>query len=361
MSDVEDRLREELDRLAPHDLSARDLTTGAWAYYARVRRRKVAAAASALAVVMVLIGVAVSIPGRTSSTLPAGPVTTPGDCSAASAVTPAVADTPPAPVTVVATWICPDPAAGTGNRLDLPLVPLSGPYAAQLSVEPWTANSCESPASTAAAPYTLYRMEGTERRVTAYHSKDASCRADSVLAAYLTAQADQQADRAAAQLALAQLPCRSDTVWSNEKLAATDATAGPQPIDASGRTPLAAATLCLRPLYLQTDGESVALTQPLTFRKYVAIPLDNTLLAALDADLQQAREGFHGKGQCLAQGRWTYTIIAKTQTGKFLKMNTSCLDELFIVTHTKASDANRYGFIPSAETTAALEGLVAGH
>lgn len=361
MSDVEDRLREALDRLAPDDLSSRDLTTGAWAYHARVRRRKVAAAASAFAVALVLVGVAVSLPGRSASTLPAGPLPTPGDCSATSAVTPSVAGTPPAPVTVVATWICPDVAAGTGDRLDLPLVPLSGPYAAQLSVEPWTSNSCESPASTAVAPYTLYRMEGTDRRVTAYQSEDASCRADSVLAAYLTAQADQQADQAAAQLALDQLPCRSATAWSNEQLAAADTTAGPQPIDASGRNPLTAASLCLKPNYLQTDGQSVALTQSLTVRGYVAIPLDDTLLATLNADLQQARDGFRGNGECLAQDMWTYSIIAKTQAGKFLKMETGCLDEFSIVAPTNASNSNRYGFIPSAATTAALEGLVAEH
>jgi hypothetical protein len=358
MSDVEDQLREALDRLAPDDLSTRDLTTGAWAYHARVRRRKVAAAASALAVVLVLIAVAVSLPGRSTNTLPASPLPTPGDCSAASAVTPAVAGTPPSQVTVVATWICPDVAAGADAVWDLPVIPLRGPYAAQLSVEPWTADSCESSAGSAAPPFTLYRMEGPDRRVTAFHSKDASCRADSLRAAYLTAQADQQTDQAAAQVALAQLPCRSETAWTNENLSAADTTAGPQPIDASGRTPLTAATLCLKPTYLHTNGQGVALAQPLTVRGYVAVPLDGTLLATLNADRQTAREGFRGNGECLGEGNWTYSIIAKTQAGKFLRMSTGCLDEFFILAPTQASTANHYGFIPSNETTAALRSLV---
>src|SRR4051794_31365197 len=91
MSDVEVRLQEALDRLAPADLSTQHLSAGAWAYHARVPRRRVAAAASAFAVALVLIGVVVSLPGRATSTVPAGPLTTPATCSAASAVTPAVA------------------------------------------------------------------------------------------------------------------------------------------------------------------------------------------------------------------------------------------------------------------------------
>ena len=105
MSDVVDRLRDALERLAPDDLSTQDLSVGAWAYHSRVRRRQVAALAAACAVVLALVGIAVSMPGRAAHTLPAGPALTPGQCDAASAVTPGVAGAPPAPGTIEAAWI----------------------------------------------------------------------------------------------------------------------------------------------------------------------------------------------------------------------------------------------------------------
>lgn len=42
-------------------------------------------------------------------------------------------------------------------------------------------------------------------------------------------------------------------------------------------------------------------------------------------------------------------------------METGCLDELSIVAPTNANNTSRYGFIPSAATTTALEDLVSEH
>ncbi len=83
----------------------------------------------------------------------------------------------------------------------------------------------------------------------------------------------------------------------------------------------------------------------------VTLPAD--ALARFNADLVASMaQGFRGNGGCNLEGPWSYTIVGLTAAGDRRMFSTGCLDELFVV------GPEHVGFIPSAETTAALRALV---
>ena len=352
MSDLDTRLRQALHDLAPEDPTTEGLADGARRYAARTRRVRQLGVATAAAATLALATVLVASYDPPARVVPAGPFLTPADCT--RPLQPEAVPTADGVDTTVAVaaWVCPDSAgaasptstasaADTADGWRLPPEAITGRHLARLNlVGRDVVSDCGTVRPGPAFTVTLESVGGA---LTSYRSGELACGGAHTLASVFAALADEEADARAAAHGNQALDCRSDETWLR--------TRKPTSLSHELRSPLVTASLCLVPTFLAGDPASPV--QPLTARSYRSIRLPAESLALLNADLTADWGGFFtGNGGCGGEGRWTYAILGVTDAGDERMLTTGCLDELWV------RGVNRTGFIPSAQTTAALRALV---
>lgn len=342
MSDVELRLREALRVTVPDDLESGDLLEGARRYRTRARRARVAGAAAVAAVALVAAGAVVSSLDRPARTVPARPTVITGECGAGTPMSTGVAVLPE---TASAAWLCLDGDGAGGGGWVLPTEHLTRPYT-QFVALPAGSAACSSGGSEG-PPFTLV-LQGPDGTTSTFHSRDDECGGTATVVTFLTALADQEADRAAEGIPLESRPCHSADWWLRQPN--EPSSSGPLVFDRGTRIPFVAATLCLSPSYL--EGDPVRTIPPLAPRHYVSAPLPAAVIGSLNADLTSARNGYAGNGACLGEGPWRYLVVGRTQAGQYRVLETGCLDEAFVV------GGPDFGFDLSAGTTEQLRTIV---
>lgn len=334
MSDLETRLREALEELVPAEPSVTGLAAGALRYSRRARARRLALVAAAVTAVVATGSLVLGPLSPEHRTLPAGPRTTPMSCPPPPS-TPGGGSTTP-----TAAWVCPDPsAASTGDGWVLPVVPLTGRYAAEVPApEESSESSCPS---TPLGPAFILTLRGDDGAVSRVRSSDYPCAGSSLMSSYYSALADQEADVRAAASPERDLACRSVKRWEDTRKGTS--------LD----SPLVAANVCFAPVFIHHTGDGAPqVRRPMTARSYRSAALPPDALAMLNRDLTRAQGSYRGNGECLVEGDWTYSVLGWTASGQSRMLYTGCLDELFV------AGTDHVGLTPSADTTAALEALV---
>jgi hypothetical protein len=346
MSDLDTRLRAALHDLAPEDPTTEGLADGARRYATRTRLVRQLGVGAMTAATIILGAVLVGSFDPPARVVPARPVLTPADCTRQATQTSVPTTDGVSTADVVAAWVCPDANSGseaTGASADgwrLPTDAITGPHLVTLNVVGRRADTCGTARPGPAFTVTLESVSG---QLTTFRSSAMACDGAYALASFLGALADEEADVRAQSATRPELACRSDEAWLRTR----------KPRDATHElhSPLVAATFCLRPSFLV--GDPSRLLQPLTPRAYRSVPLPAGPLAQLNADLTSEWGGFFtGNGACTGEGRWTYSVVGLTSAGDERRLGTGCLDELWV------TGVARIGFIPSAQTTAALRALV---
>ncbi|KRF27905.1 hypothetical protein [Phycicoccus sp. Soil802] len=352
MSDLDTRLRQALHDLAPEDPTTEGLADGARRYATRARRVRQLGIATAAAATLVLATVLVASFDPPARVVPAGPFLTPADCTRPATITNLPGSDLLDTADAVAAWVCPDPSprqpastattssvVGTDDGWQLPATEVTGSRLRGLAVSGTNGQAC---GQIRPGPAFTLALEDESGRVEAYRSTEMTCGGAYALASFLDLLAGEEVDALPASTPSAALDCRTDETWLRTHT--------------SSRThllhsPLVAATFCLKPNFVA--GDPMRPIQPMTTRSYRSIALPSDTLAALNSDLTSDWGGFFtGNGACSSEGPWTYTVVGVTSAGDERMLATGCLDELWV------TGAARTGFIPSAQTTAALEALV---
>ena len=207
--------------------------------------------------------------------------------------------------------------ASTGDGWVLPVVPLTGRYAAELPVpdEPGGSSCPSAPLG----PAFILTQRGEDGSVSSFRSGDYPCAASVVMSRYYSALADQEADVRAAASPERDLACRSVKRWEDTREGTS--------LD----SPLVAATVCFAPVFIhQARDGALQVRRPMAARSYRAAALPPAALVMLNRDLTRAQGGFRGNGECLVEGDSTYSVLGWTASGQSRMLYTGCLDELFV-------------------------------
>lgn len=349
MTDFENELRSKLWAAVPIEQSTEGLAANAVARAANRRRaRRVAVGAAAAAVVALVVTIS-QLTGPHDAG-PAYPGPSPrADCSVQADVMSAVPTSRPVTAPRHA-WLCPagpgDQRATGADGWELP-----GTRLDTLAADVWIGPPGEDFRCVGhrRGPAFTLTVEATDGRLTTYASRDLTCDGLPTLATFLSAAADEEADREATHRADGRVGCRSLSELRRQQAVA--------PSWGDATQPFRQATFCLAPTWLRFDAvtHTSRFVDPVAPRAYAEIPLDEATLALLNADVATTRGGFRGNGECGGEGAWTYTIQGVTPAGTHRYLTTDCLDEFF---RRDVSADGREGFIPSAATQAALRRLV---
>lgn len=348
MSDLDTRLREALHELAPAQPATDGLADGARHYAARARRARQLGVAGATAAILVAAGLLLGSFDPPTRVVPAGPFLTPADCTRQARVTTIASVNGPDLAGLRAAWVCPDatPAGtqtsnGTDNGWILPTDRITGRQTGMLNL---LGRSDQWPCGTGRpGPAFTVTVESGTGQLRTFRSRELACDGSRALASFLNGLAEEEADVRARSASRPQYACRGEQSWLT--------TRKPGSLTHELHSPFVAATFCLAPSFL--SGDPVSPVEPLTARSYRSIPVPSDTLAQLNADVSSRWPSFFGGNEgCSGEGHWTYSIVGVTEAGDERRLSTACLDELWV------RGVNRTGFIPSAQTTAALRALV---